>query len=213
MFPTAGDPTLVLDAGTNLSCRPSQLHQFAHLGSVYVKDLLRIQRPRVGLLNVGEEPNKGGEVLVEAHRLLAADRQLNFVGNVEGHEVIAGACDVLVTDGFAGNVLLKFYESVADFMTSTLQQAIEPNQKSDRLNELYDVLDYNRYGGAPLLGVNGVSVVCHGAAPPKAIKNALRIAQGAVESDMVGDLAADLVQSPVHRPARRWRRGRRRRKS
>ena len=205
VFPTAGEPTLVVDAGTNLSCRPSHLRQFAHLGSVYMKDLRGIQRPRVGLLNVGAESNKGGDVLVETHGLLAADRHLNFVGNVEGHQVIVGVCDVLVTDGFAGNVLLKFYESVAEFMTATLRRAIPADQVSDRLQDLYRVLDSNLYGGAPLLGVNGVSVICHGAAPPKAIQNALRLACKAVQSDLILDMAVDLARSPV-RPERRWRR-------
>ena len=160
----------------------------------------------------GAEATKGGEVLVATHGLLAADRHLNFVGNIEGHQLITGTCDVLVTDGFAGNVLLKFYESVGDLMIEALRDTIPSELESDRVRELVRVLDYNEYGGAPLLGVDGVSIVCHGAAPATAFKNALRTAQQAVESGMVADLAQDLAESPVHRPARRWRRGRRRRK-
>lgn len=192
MFPTARGATLVLDCGANASAKPSHLHRFAHLGSVYVRDLLRVERPRVGLLNVGAEPGKGDEETLAAYGLLDADPALHFVGNVEGHRIIRGDCDVLVCDGFTGNVLLKFYESMAGFLTGLLRSALGP-EAGVRLQDVFALLDYTEYGGAPLLGIDGISVVCHGASPPNAIKNAIRVAERSVESGLVADAAADLA--------------------
>ncbi|MFB6241032.1 MAG: phosphate acyltransferase PlsX, partial [Gemmatimonadota bacterium] len=115
VFPTVDTPTLVLDVGANVNCRPRHLHQFAHLGLIYAREMLGRDVPRIGLLNVGEEAKKGDEVVAAAHDLLAADDALEFVGNVEGNQIIRGSCDVLVCDGFAGNALLKFFESMAEF--------------------------------------------------------------------------------------------------
>jgi glycerol-3-phosphate acyltransferase PlsX len=192
VFPTSADPTLVLDAGANVNTRPAHLHQFAHLGTVYMRDLLGLERPRVGLLNVGEEIVKGDDLALASHQLLCQDPALNFVGNIEGHQIIAGACDVLVCDGFVGNVLLKFYESIAGFIAGLLHRTLDAERVGAGLDEVYRVLDYTEYGGAPLLGVNGVSVICHGSSPPKAIKNAIRVASQSVESGMIADMAADL---------------------
>ncbi len=208
VFPTAGSPVLVLDAGANIDPRPAHLHQFAHLGSVYMRDLMGIERPRVGLLNVGEERSKGGDRAVTTHRLLEEDENLHFVGNVEGHKIIQGTCDVLVCDGFVGNVLLKFYESIAGFMVRVLEAKLDPEACGEGLREALTVVDYTEYGGAPLLGVNGVSVICHGASPPRAIKNAIGVAATCVESEMVQDLASEF--GPTSRRARAWRRIRRR---
>jgi glycerol-3-phosphate acyltransferase PlsX len=151
-----------------------------------------IERPRVGLLNIGEEPGKGDELALETHDLLSGSG-LNFVGNVEGRDIIRGACDVLVCDGFVGNVLLKFYESVAEFTIGLLTRATERAGTALDLAEVFRVLDYAEYGGAPLLGVNGVSIVCHGQSPPKAIRNAIAVAQQAVVSRMVEHIAGDLA--------------------
>jgi glycerol-3-phosphate acyltransferase PlsX len=208
IFPTAGPPVLVVDSGANIDTRASHLHQFAHLGSVYMRDLLGLERPRVGLLNVGEEQTKGGDRAVTTYRLLEEDEDLHFVGNVEGHGIIRGMCDVLVCDGFAGNVLLKFYESIAGFMAGVLEAKLDPEACGDGLREALTMLDYTQYGGAPLLGVNGVSVICHGASPPRAIKNAIGVAATCVESGMVEDLASEF--GPTSRRARVWRRIRRR---
>lgn len=208
VFPTAGEPTLVVDGGANVDTRPSHLLQFAHLGSVYMRALLGLDRPRVGLLNVGAEPGKGGNRVVATYRLLQEDSHLNFVGNVEGHQIIRGACDVLVCDGFVGNVLLKFYESVAGFMSGMLERKLDPAVWREAFQEIDAALDYIEYGGAPLLGVNGVCVICHGASPARAIKNAIRVASTCVETGMVEQMAADL--SALSRTARVWRRIRRR---
>lgn len=190
LLPTSNGPLLMLDAGANVDCKPEHLVQFAHLGHIYATDLMGIAEPRVGLLNIGEEERKGDERTIEAHRLLK-ETELRFVGNIEGSDIIGGACDVLVCDGFAGNVLLKFYESVAGFIVSLLKQRL--GDDGPDLTDIYQVLDYTEYGGAPLLGVNGVSIVCHGKSPPRAIENALHVAARAVESSMVDHVKRHLA--------------------
>ena len=185
VIPTRTGHTLLIDAGANVDTRPTHLLQFAHLGSIYARDLMGLDNPRVGLLNIGEEPEKGDERALEAHRLLAASASLNFVGNVEGRDIIEEKCDVLVCDGFAGNVLLKFYESVAAFILGLVRTEAESTSSSLDLSRISQFLDYTEYGGAPLLGVNGVSIICHGGSPPRAIVAAIRVAVQAVESHMV----------------------------
>ncbi len=194
ILPTAGGPLVMLDGGANVDCKPSHLVQFARLGAVYAHDVLGRESPRVGLLNIGEEPEKGNEVSVETHRLLA-ETDLDFIGNVEGREIITGACDVLVTDGFVGNVLLKFYESVAGFVFGLLRRELSDEQ-ADAISRVSRILDYAEYGGAPLLGVNGISMICHGGSSPRAICNALRAARTASNAHMVGHIREDVgVQS------------------
>ena len=190
ILPTASLPCLLIDSGANVDCRPSHLLQFARLGGIYVEDVWRRARPRVGLLNIGEEPEKGNELSIEAHRMLR-ESDLNFVGNIEGRDIIRGVCDVLVTDGFAGNVLLKFYEAVTGFMHGLLGAELSNAQIALDLDALFRAFDYTEYGGAPLLGVNGVSIICHGGSPPRAIRNALRVARQAVETKMVGHIERD----------------------
>lgn len=191
VLPTADRPVLAIDVGANVACRPRHLHQFAHLGSIYLGGFDGRSEPRVGLLNVGEEPEKGDEILVETHRRLREDPTLRFVGNVEGHRVIEGACDVLVCDGFVGNVLLKFYESIAGFVVELVDRAME-GRRDPGLERVLRLLDYTEYGGAPLLGVDGVVVICHGSSPPRAIRNALAVARRSVATGMVADLARDV---------------------
>jgi phosphate acyltransferase len=187
ILPTAVGPMVMLDAGANVDCRPSHLVQFAQLGSIYARDVLGRERPRVGLLNIGEEPEKGNELAVEAYRRLQ-QTDVHFVGNVEGRQIIEGACDVLVTDGFVGNVLLKFYESVAAFVFGLLRQELVGDGADARLGRVGRMLDYAEYGGAPLLGVNGISIICHGGSPPRAITNAIRVAVAATDAQMVGHI-------------------------
>ncbi|TVR63861.1 MAG: phosphate acyltransferase PlsX [Gemmatimonadales bacterium] len=198
LLPTAGTPTLMLDAGANVDSKPRHLLQFARLGTIYAQDLMGIQRPRVALLNIGEEPEKGDELAVAAHELLAGSG-LHFVGNVEGRDIIQGACDILVCDGFVGNVLLKFYESVAEFIIGLLDREMDRIGGDVDLREVFRVLDYAEYGGAPLLGVNGVTVICHGSSPPRAIRNAIRVAVQAVESGMVDHIARELASEDGER--------------
>ena len=195
VLPTSGQPTVLLDAGANVDCKPLHLLQFAQLGRIYAQDLLGVANPRVGLLNIGEEPEKGDELSVETHRLLS-NADLNFVGNVEGHGIISGECDVLVCDGFAGNIILKFFESVAGFIMSLFRREMEAQHvESLDLQGILKSLDYTEYGGAPLLGVDGVTVITHGAATPKAITGAIRVAAQAIRSSMVSHMTAALAKT------------------
>lgn len=196
VVPTVDTPTLVLDVGANVNCHPRHLHQFAHLGLIYAREMLDRSSPRIGLLNVGEEAKKGDEVVAAAHDLLAGDHALNFVGNVEGNQIISGSCDVLVCDGFVGNALLKFFESMAEFVAGWLESHGDGGEDTPSgLSQLLSVLDYAEYGGAPLLGVNGVSIVCHGSSSPRAIQNALGFAARSVRSGMVQHLAREMERT------------------
>lgn len=201
VLPTSKGQTLMLDAGANIETRPQQLLQFAHLGSIYVQTLLGIERPRVGLLNIGEEPGKGGEQVQQTYQLLAAS-DLNFVGNIEGRDIIGHQCDVLVCDGFVGNVLLKFYESSAAFILHLLQEEVREAQVDLDLSRIFKILDYTEYGGAPLLGINGVVIICHGGSPPKAVTNAIRIAAQGVEQEMTSRIRTRIQQLHASRSGR-----------
>jgi glycerol-3-phosphate acyltransferase PlsX len=192
LLPTVGAPVLLIDSGANVDCKPHHLVQFAHLGSTYVRDTLGRNDPRVALLNIGEEPGKGSERNAETHGLLAVEPGINFVGNIEGRDIIGGEYDVVVCDGFVGNILLKFYESVAALIVSRLHEELDRSQASEELEFVFRVLDYAETGGAPLLGVGGVSIICHGESTPTAIKNALAVAALAVRSDMVKHSARDV---------------------
>jgi glycerol-3-phosphate acyltransferase PlsX len=185
IFPTSRKSVVVLDSGANVDCSADELVQFARLGAVYAEDILGRDNPAVGLLSIGEEPEKGNAVVKEAHELLRTTG-LNFIGNVEGRDLPAGQCDrgpidVVICDGFVGNVVLKFYEAVAPMMLGILQRAgVEPKSLTAALKDL----DYSEHGGAPLLGVRGVSIISHGKSSPRAIKNAIGVAVRAVESNM-----------------------------
>jgi glycerol-3-phosphate acyltransferase PlsX len=193
LLPTAKELCLLLDAGANIGCKPHHLIQFAHLGSVYARDAMGRPEPRVGLLNIGEEPGKGDELTVEAYELLGVERGINFIGNIEGRDIVGGECDVIVCDGFVGNILLKFYESVAGYVVDLLRAELQAAEDSNiDLDHVFRVLDYAEYGGAPLLGLGGVSIICHGGSPPKAIHNALAVAARAVRSGLVRHSEEDL---------------------
>jgi len=185
LFPSARRPVAVLDSGANVDCSAEELVQFARLGATYAETVLRRPNPAVGLMSIGEEPEKGNAVTKEAHQLLL-QAGLNFVGNVEGRDLPAGgtehqAVDVVVCDGFVGNVLLKFYEGVAPLMIDTLRKAgVDGPQLEAGLKHL----DYSEHGGAPLLGVKGVSIIAHGKSSPRAVKNAIKVALQAVTSGM-----------------------------
>lgn len=195
LFPTGVKPVLVLDSGANIDCSARELRGFAHIGSVYARDVLGRKEPVVGLLNVGEEEAKGTQAVREAYGLLQHDPGIRFAGNVEGRDILKGACDVVVCDGFVGNVVLKFYESVADVFRDFLRREMAPEVlQSAAMQRVFRVLDYSEYGGAPLLGVRGVSIICHGSSPPHAIKNAIRVAEHAVESDVTRHIGAEFAR-------------------
>ncbi len=196
MLPTAKGLCLLLDAGANVGCKPHNLVEFAHLGTVYARDALGLPSPTVGLLNIGEEPGKGDELTIEAYELLSVESGINFIGNIEGRDIVSGKCDVIVCDGFVGNILLKFYESVAGYIVDLLRGELEAAEATNvELERVFKVLDYAEYGGAPLLGLGGVSIICHGGSPPKAIRNALAVAARAVRSGLVKHSAEDLQSS------------------
>ena len=194
LIPTRGRHVLLLDSGANVDCKPMHLNQFAHLGSIYAQDLMGVEQPRVGLLNIGTEPEKGNELAQEAYQLLASNTRINFVGNVEGPAIISGACDVLVADGFVGNVLLKVYESVAEFIIGLVRGAMVEVEPPPDLERIFRVMDYSETGGAPLLGVNGVSIICHGGSTPKAIQSGIRVAVQALRTNMVAHMARELAE-------------------
>jgi glycerol-3-phosphate acyltransferase PlsX len=185
LFPTASQPVVVLDSGANVDCGAEELTQFAVLGSIYAEDILGRTNPVVGLLNIGEEPEKGNAAAKEANQLLSRSG-LNFIGNVEGRDLPAGKCDrgtfdVVVCDGFVGNVVLKFYEAIAPLIMGILAKAgIDKLQMAKALKHL----DYSEVGGAPLLGVKGISIISHGKSSAVAIKNAIKVALRAHESKM-----------------------------
>jgi glycerol-3-phosphate acyltransferase PlsX len=184
LFPTAGDPIVVLDSGANVDCSAHELVQFARLGAVYAEDMLGRHDPVIGLLSVGEEAEKGNAAVKEANVLLRT-AGLNFQGNVEGRDLPAGASergrlDVVVCDGFVGNVVLKFYEALAPLIIGMVGK--EVGVERDQLVAAFKQLDASEHGGAPLLGVRGVSIISHGKSSPRAIKNAIRVALRAVES-------------------------------
>ena len=206
LFPTSSQPVLVLDGGANVDCSPRELVGFAYLGSVYMRDVLRRPSPTVGLLNVGEEEAKGNAISREAHSLLRQSPRLHYIGNIEGRDIVAGhhkfgVIDVVVCDGFVGNVILKFYESVAHLFVNLVKERAPDVLGRPEIKELFRILDYSEYGGAPLLGVKGVSIICHGASTANAIKNAIRVAVQSVEVDLSRHIGAEFAQREAGAPA------------
>ena len=186
VFPTARNPVIVLDSGANVDCSTTELLQFAWLGAVYAECIFGRSNPSIGLLSIGEEPEKGNAVVKEAH-VLFKKAGFNFHGNLEGRDLPAGASergpfDVVICDGFVGNVVLKFYEAVAPMIVRLLSE--HPGIDAEHVKSALKGFDSTNYGGAPLLGVKGVSIFCHGNSPPRAIKNAIKVAVRAVETRM-----------------------------
>ena len=186
LFPTSKGPThpvIVLDVGANVDCSPHMLAQFAVMGEIYARIIVKRDRPRVGLLSIGEEQHKGNDLTRAAWPLLK-NLNLNFIGNVEGRDIYGGDVDVVVCDGFTGNVALKVSEGVADLVKHTLRESLEATISAKigyvfsrtALNDFKKRLDYSEYGGAPLLGVRGVCIISHGRANANAIRNAIRVA-------------------------------------
>jgi len=200
MLPTLdGKGVLVLDLGANMDATPEQLVQYAIMGSVYRKGLHGMERPRVGLLNVGTEPGKGNELTKAAFGLLEG-APVHFVGNVEARDLLDGVCDVLVCDGFAGNIMLKSLEGAAGSIFSMLKDAFKRNWRTKLaaaimlpgLRGLKKMMDYKEYGGAPLFGLNGVVIKGHGSSDALALKNAVREARIAVGGGLIGRIAAEI---------------------
>lgn len=183
VLPNLRGYTVLLDVGANVSPKPWHLFQFAVMGHVYARDILGIDRPRVGLLSVGEEEGKGNELTREAYDELK-ESSLNFAGNVEGRDIYNGACDVVVTDGFTGNVALKISESLVEMLGNMINEELTRDIRSrvgaalamPAFARFRKRVDYTEMGGAPLLGIEGAAIICHGASPAKAIRNGVRVA-------------------------------------
>jgi glycerol-3-phosphate acyltransferase PlsX len=191
-FPTSNNkPCLILDVGANSNCRADNLLEFAHMGSIYFNHVVNVPNPRVALLSIGEEASKGNDLTVEAHRRLSSS-SLNFIGNIEGRDVLRGKSDVVVCDGFVGNILLKFAESIRGYLFGKMKRQISSNLFSrfgailmgPFLRRMNRTFDYSEYGGAPLLGTNGVTIVCHGSSNASAVMNAIRVAREAVVKEI-----------------------------
>lgn len=194
VLPSRGQPTLVLDAGANVDCTPRELLGFAHIGAVYARDVLDRGNPSVGLLNIGEEEDKGNEAVRAAFELVREAAGFSFVGNVEGRDILSGQVDVVVCDGFVGNVLLKFSETIAHLFEELLKREVEQEVlQGEGMQRVFKVLDYAEYGGAPLLGVRGVAIICHGQSPARAIKNAIGVAVHAVKAHLSQHIAAEMA--------------------
>ncbi|MFZ5634901.1 MAG: phosphate acyltransferase PlsX [Bacillota bacterium] len=194
--------TVLLDVGANVECKPKNLLQFGIMGSLYAEKILGIRNPRVGLLNVGEEESKGNELTLEAFRLLK-HAGINFIGNVEGRDLFSGSVSVVVCDGFVGNVVLKAGEGLAMALLAMMKEELTRNWLSKMgtalalpaLKEIRRRVDYAEYGGAPLLGVNGVIIVCHGSSTALAIKNAIKVAANAVSCGLVDAIRENIESS------------------
>ena len=192
IVPKAKGFFMLMDSGANLDCRPEMLQQFGMMGSIYMEKVMRISRPRVGLANVGTEEHKGGELQQQAFHLLK-ESGLNFVGNVEGRDIPADAADVVVADGFTGNILLKTYEGVAISIMRQVKEMLMQSAKSklaaallkSYLYKLKARMDYNEYGGAPVMGVSRPVFKTHGSAKAKTVKNALRLTKEYVATNVI----------------------------
>jgi glycerol-3-phosphate acyltransferase PlsX len=199
-LPTRQGKAIMLDVGATVDCTARQLFQFGIMGHEYGRHLLGNDRPRVGLLSIGEEDTKGNEVTKETFKLLK-DSPINFIGNVEGRDVYSGNADVIVTDGFIGNVALKISEGLADAIKKMLMKEIAQSALG-RLSYLFVAgpllrlrrkTDYAEFGGAPLLGVEGISMICHGRSSSKAIKNAILRAQALAEGGLIEEIRGDIA--------------------
>jgi glycerol-3-phosphate acyltransferase PlsX len=205
LLPTPGGPTLLIDGGANAEARPSHLLQFAEMGAAYMRAMYGYEQPRVGLLSIGEEASKGSSLIVGAHTLLRAAPQINFIGNMEGGDVITGEYQVVTTDGFAGNNALKLIEGTVQMMFDVMRREASSSIRGriggalllPALREVRGRLDYRRYGAAPLLGVNGKVFIGHGRSDSGAIANAVRTAE---EADRHGVL--DQVRAAMGTEAR-----------
>jgi glycerol-3-phosphate acyltransferase PlsX len=196
-----GQPALLLDAGANVDCRPEHLVQFAYLGNIYARKILDIPNPRIGLMSNGEEEMKGNKLTVEAHQLLKKTG-LNFIGNIEGYDLVKGKADVIVTDGFTGNVIIKTVEGLGESFVLARQRA-PTNTDSHSLqggalvadfgiSSLVKGMDFREYGGACLLGVKGSIVICHGRSQAKAIRNAIGLALRTAERDVARVISEEM---------------------
>src|SRR5688572_5818855 len=203
-IPTLARPAVLVDAGANVECRPHHLLQFAVMGSVYARVAYGTERPRVGLLSIGEEETKGNDLTRDAHRLLKA-APINFIGNVEGREIYSGSADVIVCDGFTGNVVLKTSEGLVETVETLLGDELRGTFSSQvgyllsrrAFRRFQRRVDYSEYGGAPLLGVAGLAIIGHGRSSAKAIRNAIAMAYRFATSDFIPRVEQEIAVASV----------------
>ena len=183
VLPTLGGPVTMCDVGANVSCKPINLYQYAVMSGVYAQRLLNIERPRVAIMSIGEEATKGNELVKRTRELLQGDPELNFIGNLEGRDIFDGACDIVICEGFVGNVILKLTEGLVDMLFRAIKQELMAGnlrlamEFKPIMMEIYKKYDYHEYGGALLLGANGTAVICHGSSKSRTIKNAILVAK------------------------------------
>ncbi len=201
ILPTLKGAAIMIDVGANVDCKPNHLLQFGIMGSSFAKKILEINSPKVGLLSIGEENSKGNQQVKRAFDLLS-ESGLNFMGNVEGRDVFKGEVDVIVCDGFVGNVSLKLSEGLAESIMLMLKKEIQSSfiarigylLASSAFKRFKKLVDYAEYGGAPLLGINGIGIICHGRSGPTAIRNAIKVANTLAESNFVDHLSTCMKQ-------------------
>ncbi len=201
VIPTLEGNMMLIDCGANVECKPQMLFQFGIMGSIYMEKVMGVKNPRIGLANVGTEPHKGGELQLKTYELLE-NSNLNFVGNIEGRDVPAGGCDVCVSDGFSGNLILKTYEGVAEALMSKIKGVFDKSLKNklaaavvySDLKEMKKSIDYNEYGGAPIIGCTKPVFKAHGSANAKTFKNAIRLTKEYVEKNVVEEISAALKE-------------------
>jgi len=200
VIPLLDKKFVLIDAGANADCKPQYLKQFAIMGKIYSENILGVDNPRVGLLNIGEEEKKGSELVVESYRLLKSYAKINFVGNVEGGELFDGAADVVVCDGFVGNVILKSTEGMANFffgevkqiLTSDILAKLSALKLRSSFTAMKKRFDYEEYGGAQLLGLNGLVIISHGSSKSKAIKNAIKVAIEGLKKNIISKIDEEI---------------------
>ncbi len=179
VFPTPGGPVTICDVGANIACKPIHLYQYGVMAGVYSRHLLGIENPRVGLMSIGAEDAKGNEIVKKSREFMKADPKLNFIGNIEGRDIFKGTCDVVVCEGFVGNVILKLTEGLVEGLFKAIKHELMEEKLRLAMKfkpvmmRIYNKYDYNAYGGALLLGVNGTAVICHGSSQSRTIKNAI----------------------------------------
>jgi glycerol-3-phosphate acyltransferase PlsX len=203
---STGNPCVLLDVGANVDCKPHNLEQFAIMGEIYARTVLKIDRPRVGLLSIGEEETKGNDLTREAFPLLKA-LPIRFVGNVEGRDIFSGQADVIVCDGFVGNVALKTSEGVGRFVRDVLRESLTQTITAkvgallsrQAFNDFRTRLDYREYGGAPLLGVRGVCIIGHGSSNDRAIYNGIRVAYESAKAGTIKSIETEFAKHPAPR--------------
>jgi len=195
VLPTLKGQVVILDVGANVDCKPDHLAQFALMGNKYAQYILKIENPKIGLLNIGEEENKGNILAQSSYKILK-NQKLNFIGNIEGKDIFKGKADVIVCDGFIGNILLKTSEGLAKFLMTEINQKIieklplssEMELLRQEFSQLAKVTDYTEYGASPLLGVKGLCFICHGRSKAKTIKNAIINAYKFIQSNILQQL-------------------------